>query len=116
MRSLIWRWLLNAGALLVTAWLLGGVEVRGVGAGLVAALILGIVNASVRPVLLFLTLPLNLLTLGLFTLVVNALMLQLVDLVVPGFRVASFLVAAVAAVVLGALSAGLNLLLGEPPR
>lgn len=102
------RWLLNAVVLLLLPYVLEGVRVQGPVAAVVAAAVLGIVNAVIRPVLLFLTLPLNLLTLGLFTFVVNALMLLLVGAVVPGFEVGGFWVALVASVLLSVASALLS--------
>jgi putative membrane protein len=84
------RILVNAAALAVATRLVPGVTVTGAGPLLVAALVLGIVNAVVRPVLVVLTFPLTLLTLGLFLLVLNALSVWLTSAVVPGFIVATF--------------------------
>src|SRR5690606_39983683 len=84
---------------------LKGVEVDSVLAGIVAAALLGLVNISVRPVLIILTLPVNLLTLGLFTLVINALMLMLVAWLVPGFHIAGFGAGLAAALLLAVVSA-----------
>jgi putative membrane protein len=102
--AVIVRWLVNTVALLLTAWLVPGIGVESIWAGLLAALVLGVVNAIIRPVLLLLTLPLNVLTLGLFTLVINGLMLWLVSAVVPGFSVSGFWSALVGAVVLSVVS------------
>lgn len=102
------RWLVNAVVLLLLPYVLEGVRVEGPVAAVVAAAVLGIVNAVIRPVLLFLTLPLNLLTLGLFTFVVNALLLLLVGSVVPGFEVDGFWVALVASVLISVASALLS--------
>jgi putative membrane protein len=90
MKGLVIRWLLNALALLFAAWLLPGIEISGIGAVLISALVLGIVNAVIRPIVLFFTLPLNIFTLGLFTLVINALMLMLTASAVGGFKIAGF--------------------------
>ncbi|MFP4200935.1 MAG: phage holin family protein [Bacillota bacterium] len=99
------RFLLNAVVLVVIEWLLPGVEAPGGSAGiLLAAAVLGVVNAIIRPVLLVLTLPFNLLTLGLFTLVVNALMMQLTAAIVPSFSVAGFWWALVAATLFSVMS------------
>jgi putative membrane protein len=68
----------------------GGVQVSGFGAALIGALILGLVNAFVRPVMILLTLPLTIVTLGLFLFVVNALMFWLVAALVPGFQISGF--------------------------
>jgi putative membrane protein len=102
------RWVVNALALFVTAHLVRGIHIDGLWAGAVAALVLGVVNAVIRPVLLFLALPLNILTLGLFTFVVNALMLLLVAAVVRGFHVDGFRTALVGSVALSVISAALS--------
>ena len=81
---------LTAGALLIVARLVGGVYVSGFGVALLGALVLGLVNAIVRPVMILLTLPITLLTLGLFLFVINALMLWLVAALVPGIRISGF--------------------------
>jgi putative membrane protein len=81
---------LTAVALLVVAHFVTGVNVEGIGSALIAALILGLVNAFVRPVMVLLTFPLTLLTLGLFLFVVNALMLWLASVLVPGFDITGF--------------------------
>ena len=90
MISLIARWIVNAAALLLVAYLYPGVTVEGFGAALVAALVLGLVNAVIRPLLVVLTLPVTLLTLGLFIFVINALLFWFVAEVVQGFRVTGF--------------------------
>lgn len=81
---------LTAALLLVVAKIVRGIEIRGFGSALIGALLLGIVNALVRPVLVFLTFPLTIVTLGLFLLVINALMLWLVAALVSGIRVNGF--------------------------
>lgn len=96
----LWSWLAAALAFLVAAHLLKGFDVKGFGAALAAAAVLGIANAVVRPVLFWMTLPITILTLGLFTLALNGLMLWGVTLVVPGVRIANPLVAIFAAVVI----------------
>ena len=94
------RWLLNSLALLFTAWLMPGIQIKNIGAALIAALVLGVINAIIRPIVLFFTLPLNILTLGFFTLVVNALMLLMVRSVVNGFTVSGFWAAFFGSIVL----------------
>ena len=84
------QWLVSGLAIIITAYLLPGVRVAGFFAALVTALILGLINAFIRPVLILLTLPLNILTLGLFTLVINALLIMLAAAIVPGFTVQGF--------------------------
>jgi putative membrane protein len=82
--------LVTAALLLLVANLVRGVQVAGWGAAFLGALVLGLVNALVRPVMVVLTLPLTILTFGLFLLVVNALMLWLVAALVPGIKVQGF--------------------------
>ena len=98
------RWLINAVALYLTTFVVRGVKVPGFGAAVVAALVLGIVNAVIRPVLLVLTLPLNILTLGLFTFVINAAMLYIVSWVTL-LRLEGFWATFLGAIVLSVVSA-----------
>jgi putative membrane protein len=87
----IFRLLIHMVAILIISYLLPGlIRVDGVWAALVAAFILGIVNAILRPILIFFTLPITVLTLGLFLLVINGLMLWLVSAIVKGFQVNGF--------------------------
>lgn len=102
--QLLLRWILNALALLLVTRVVPGVAIDDFYSALVVALVLGIVNALVRPVLVFLTLPINLLTLGLFTLVINALLFWFVSTLVKGFEVAGFAAAFWGALVLWAVS------------
>lgn len=88
--KLILRWILNAATLLLISQFLSGIEVTGWYAALIAALILGLVNAIIRPILFFFTLPINILTLGLFTFFINAFLFWFVGTVVDGFVVAGF--------------------------
>lgn len=90
MLSLLARWVVNAAALLLVAYLYPGVSVASFFAAMVAALILGLVNAVVRPILVLLTLPVTILTLGLFLFVINALLFWLVAEIVQGFQVTGF--------------------------
>jgi putative membrane protein len=102
--EIIIAWLLSALTILAASYLLPGVKVDNFIAALVTALVLGIVNAFIKPVLLILTLPINLLTLGLFTIVVNAILILLVDWIVPGFAVDGFLWALIFSLVLSLLN------------
>jgi putative membrane protein len=87
------RWLVNALALMLVAYLYSGVQVTNITAALIAALVLGLVNALIRPVLVLLTLPATILTLGLFIFVINAFLFWLVAEIVPGFKVSGFIAA-----------------------
>jgi putative membrane protein len=112
MRFLV-RVLLNALALWVAAWLVPGVLLAGPTPAIIAGLILGIVNALVRPVLLLLTLPFTLVTLGLFIFVVNAICFGLTAALVPGFTVSGFLAALLGSIVVSIVSWLLNALVAD---
>ena len=88
--GLLAKWLVNSLALFATAYLVRGVVIYDFWSGMAAAALLGIVNAFIRPVVLLLTLPITLVTLGLFTLVINAMMLKLVSWAIEGFSVEGF--------------------------
>ncbi|CAM4395240.1 phage holin family protein [Bordetella tumbae] len=88
--TLILVWLLNAVALLIVAYLLPGITVASFGSALVAALVLGLLNMLVKPVLVLLTLPITIVTLGLFLLVLNALLFWLAGSILRGFQVNGF--------------------------
>lgn len=107
-------WVLNSVALLIVAYLYPGVQVRDWVAAAVAALVLGLVNALVRPVLFVLTLPITVVTLGLFLLVLNALLFWFVASVVPGFAVTGFWAALLGALLYSLITWALSGLL--PPR
>lgn len=111
MRGILIRWLVTALSLLLTAYIIEGIQVRDFSSALVAALVLGIVNALIRPIFLILTLPINILTLGLFTLVINAAILLIVARTVKGFSVTGFWPAFLGAIVLSLISTALNALL-----
>ncbi|MGA2935474.1 MAG: phage holin family protein [Syntrophobacteraceae bacterium] len=90
MKGILIRWLLLTISIILTSYLVDGIYVASFSAALFAALVLGILNALFRPVLIVITLPINILTLGLFTFVINALLLKMVSGVVPGFYVHGF--------------------------
>jgi putative membrane protein len=98
MLTLLARWILNAAALLLVAYLYPGVQVETFLAAAIAALVLGLVNAVLRPLLILLTLPATILTLGLFIFVINALLFWLVAEIVGGFRVTGFVAALVGSI------------------
>jgi len=106
------RWSINLLALVVAGSLISGITIQSITWGIVAAGILGIVNAVIRPVVLILTLPINLLTLGFFTLVINAAMLMLVAEVVPGFAISNFWAAFWGAIVISLVSWIVNIFVG----
>jgi putative membrane protein len=90
MVKLIVKWLLSATALLFVAYVYSGVEIKSFGAALLAALVIGLFNSVVRPVLVLLTLPVTLITLGLFLFIINALMFWAAASVLEGFHVSGF--------------------------
>jgi putative membrane protein len=99
MRMLL-NWVLSAFAVWVVAQIVPGVHVSGVTAALIAALVIGFINATLGLVLKIVTFPLTVLTLGIFWLVINALMLKLASVFVPGFQVRGFLAAFIGAILL----------------
>ena len=105
----------NALALLVVDAVFQGIELRDTQTMIAAAVVLALVNSFLRPVVIILTLPINVLTLGLFTLVINALMLMLVGWLIPSFYIASFWTALGAAIVMSLVSFCLNWFL-QPRR
>ncbi len=116
MKKFLAHWILGAIALGATAWVLPGVRVESLPALLVAALVLGFLNAILKPVLVLLTLPITVLTLGIFYLVLNAVLFALAALLVPGFEVAGFGSALLGAILMGIFSWFLNASLREEKR
>ncbi len=110
------RWSINLVALVAAGILIDGIRIQSMSAGVLAAGILGVVNAVIRPVALIFTLPINLLTLGLFTLVINAAMLKLVASVVPGFVIETFGAAFLGALLVSVISWILNLFVSGDGR
>ena len=110
------RLCLNALALLMVSTVVPGIEVRGVLPALSAAFFLGLVNAILRPVIVILTLPLTILTLGLFIPVINAFLLKLVSLMIRGFEVHGFWSAVFGAILLSLVSGLLNVFINEHGR
>ncbi|MBI5135505.1 phage holin family protein [Candidatus Uhrbacteria bacterium] len=107
------HWFIATLAVLVSAYIIPGVTVTSVFAAFVAALVLGFINMFIRPIIIVLTLPLNIMTLGLLTLVINALLVQLAGSLVPGFEVAGFLPALFFSIVLWVVNGLLRTGLGE---
>lgn len=116
MRGLGIRWLTLTLAILLSAYLLDGIRVSGFFSAFFAAAFLGILNAFFRPIALVLTLPINLLTLGLFTFVINAFMLKIASAVIPGFDIHGFWNAVFGALIVGGVSWLLNAFISEQGR
>ncbi len=107
------QWLLNATALMLVPELVGGIHIEGFYAALLSALLLGLVNTFLRPVLVLITLPITVLSLGLFMLVINAFMFWSVAGLVAGFRVADFGTAFMGALVYSLLTWAVEAALGR---
>ena len=101
MKTLL-RWLLHAAALMLVAYLYPGVAVKSFGAAMLAALVLGLLNAVVRPILVVLTLPVTLITLGLFLFVINALMFYFAANLLDGLQVTGFTAALIGSLIYSA--------------
>ena len=104
-------WFLNALSLMIVAYLLPGIQIQGLGSALLAAVVLGLVNTLIKPLLVLLTLPITILTLGLFYLVLNGLMFLWVGSMLSGFVVTGFLSAMLGAIFYSAISGLLSWLL-----
>lgn len=102
--KMIIKWVFFALALMLTAWLIPGISVSTIWAAMLACVIIAIINIFIKPVLLLLTLPVNLVTIGLFTLVINALLFMLAGWVAPGLEVDGFLSALFGSAVFSVLS------------
>lgn len=107
------HWLVAAIAILISAYVLPGVTVDGIVAALVVAVILGAINAFLRPLFVLLTLPISIVTLGLFVFVINGLLVMLAASIVPGFAVANLWSGILFAIVLAIVSAVLHMFGGE---
>jgi putative membrane protein len=116
MRGFFIRLLITALGLWVADRLLPGIVITGTGSLIVSALLLGIVNAVIRPVILILTLPLTVLTLGLFILIVNGLSLAIAAWLVPGFQIAGLWSATLGAVIVGLTSWAASAFVGGSGR
>jgi len=116
MGSLLLRWLLSALALLAVAYLYPGVRLESFFAAVIAALVLGFVNALIRPILVLLTLPVTIITLGLFLFVINAGLFWFVAQVVKGFSVDGFLAAIVGSILYSLVTLLVSWVFGGPKR
>lgn len=100
----ITRWLVITAAILLASWFVSGIRVDSLLTAIIAAGILGLINVFIRPVLIILTLPLSIITLGVFTFFINALLLKLVAYIIPGFEVEGFLAAFLGALIISVVS------------
>ncbi len=107
------KWLILTVSVMAAAYIIPGMAVRSFGVALIAALILGLVNIFIKPILVVLTLPITVVTLGLFLLVINALMLYLVGALVKGFVVTGFFPALFGSILISIVSWALTSLIGK---
>ena len=108
MNKFLTKWAVTFFAVLITERILPGIEADSVGTLLIAALLLGILNAVLRPLLLIITLPITILTFGIFALVINGIVLALTSVLVPGFMVYGFWAAVLGALIISVFSAIIN--------
>jgi putative membrane protein len=112
-KFLVLKWLILTAAITIAAYLLDGIHVDGFFSAFLTAAILGILNTFFKPILVILTLPINILTLGLFTFVINALLLKMASGVISGFRVDSFWAAIFGSIIVSVVSWILSRLIKE---
>lgn len=102
------RWICFALALIFTAWLIPGIEVSSIWAAMLACVIIALINAFIKPVIQLVTLPINILTIGIFSLIINALLFMLAGWITPGLEVEGFLSALLGSIVFSLLSLGIS--------
>ena len=108
MVNILLKWFLFALVIMFTAWIIPGISVENFAGALLACLVIGLINVFVRPFIEFISLPVNFLTLGLFSFVINALLLMLAGAVTPGFEVEGFLSALLGSILLSLFAGGIN--------
>ncbi len=106
--NVIVRWLIYALLIIFVSWIIPGIEVDNFLSAMFVCIILALVNAFIKPLLQIITLPVTILTMGLFTLVINALMFMLAGWITPGFEVEGFLSAFLGSLLLSLFSIGVN--------
>ena len=116
MRGLLIRFAVTGVAVFIAAEVIPGIRIETIGAGVAAAILLALLNAVVRPILYFFSIPFIILTLGLFMIVINALLLQLVSGLVKGFHITGFWPSFWGGVVISLISTVLNLWVSEQGR
>lgn len=116
MKGIVIRWLILTAAIMFASYVLDGIQVKGFFTALFAAAILGILNAFFRPILIILTLPINILSLGLFTFIINAMLLKMASGVISGFQVYGFWSAVFGSLLISAVSWALSSFINEQGR
>ncbi|HEX7533893.1 MAG TPA: phage holin family protein [Syntrophales bacterium] len=110
------RWIILTASIIIASYLLEGIHISGFFSAFFAAAALGILNALFRPILLIFTLPINVLTLGLFTFIINALMLKMASGIIPGFEVHGFWTAVIGSLIISIISWLLNSFISDRGR
>lgn len=113
MRGLVWRWIVNGLALFLTAQILPKISIDSPGSAFIAALVLGLANAVIRPIIKIITFPITIVTLGLFTFIINGFILWVVQNNVTGFTINGFWAAVLGAIVLSIISSVLTNLITD---
>ncbi len=116
MKGILVRWLILTVAIMFASYVIDGIHVKGFFSAFFAAAILGILNAFFRPILIILTLPINILTLGLFTFIINALLLKMASGVISGFEVYGFWSAVFGSLLISIVSWALSSFIGAQGR
>lgn len=106
--TLIIKWLALSLAIMFVGWIIPGISISSFGTALIASVVIALVNLFIKPILVFLTLPINIMTLGIFILVINALLFMFVAYLVPGIEVEGFWSAFLGALILSILSVGIS--------
>lgn len=108
--NILFKWLILTSSIMVTSYLVDGIRVADISSAFLAAAVLGILNLFLRPVAIILTLPVNILSLGLFTFAINALMLMITSKTIPGFEVKGFWAAVIGSFIISIISWFINTL------
>jgi len=116
MKGIFIRWLILTAAIMFTSYVIDGIQVKGFFTALFAAAILGILNAFFRPILIILTLPINILSLGLFTFIINAMLLKMASGVISGFEVYGFWSAVFGSLLISVVSWALSSFINKQGR
>jgi len=116
MKGIVIRWLILTAAIMFASYVIDGIQVKGFFTALFAAAILGILNAFFRPILIILTLPINILSLGLFTFIINAMLLKMASGVISGFQVYGFWSAVFGSLLISLVSWALSSFINEQGR
>jgi putative membrane protein len=116
MKGIVIRWLILTAAIMFASYVIDGIQVKGFFTALFAAAILGILNAFFRPILIILTLPINILSLGLFTFIINAILLKMASGVISGFEVYGFWSAVFGSLLISMVSWALSSFINEKGR